>query len=174
MEYTQVEADVVARLVSKLPNGVTVVPLPESEAELRKPFQNARVTVCYKGSDYGDGSQGGMLRSTAQVSQNETLQLEVVIQSRFLRDKAFACYPLLSAVKKALIGFEPTHCHKMYARKNDWLANDQEPADLFTYVCSFECTTLVVEEYDTTAEDGARITQITLEDEVYGNTVVPG
>ena len=174
MNYEQLETDIVARLQPFMPTGVDVMKLPESEKDLEGlPFQNGRITVCYKGSDYGDGQRGAnLMRSTAQMVQNEQLQVEIVIQSRFLRTGNDSAHKLLALIKRALVGFSPANCDRMYIHKQIMLPDEREVADIYTFVQSFECTSLIVEDFDDTSEDIALISQITVNDQVYGDIQV--
>lgn len=175
MNYEQVETDIVNRLAPFMPFGVDVMKLPETENDLNgKPFRNGRITVCYKGSDFGDGiGQSNPLRSTAQTVQQEQLQIEIVVQSRLLRTGNDSGLKLIQLVKRALAGFKPTHCDRMHLIKQLLLPDDKGGSDIYTFVQSFECTSLVVEEFDSTSEDIAVITQITVIDEANGNIQVP-
>jgi hypothetical protein len=175
MNYEQVETDIVERLQGLMPNGVQVIKLPESEEDLQGlPFQNARVTVCYKGSDYGDGMRGSnLLRSTGQTVKQEILQVEVVIQSRFLRTGNDSAHKLLALVKRSLVGFQPENCDRMYIHKQIMLPDEREIADIYTFVQSFECTSMVVEEFDSTSEDIGLFSQITVNDEQNGDIQIP-
>lgn len=53
--YSGVEADIVAHLTPLASGGaIDVVQLPQVQSEQVKPFVNARVTVAYLKSDFGD------------------------------------------------------------------------------------------------------------------------
>lgn len=159
MTYEQIEQEVVARLQDKMPTGVEVAEFAESDSQLVKPFENAHISVLYKGSRFGEPGQN--LRSTAQVSQLETVQLEIIVRSRFLRGQTFSCMNLLKELRKALLGFRPTDCHRMYGVRSELvIPSSEEPSDIFTYICSFETSTLAVEEFDQNDGDGAPIEDI--------------
>lgn len=173
MNYAQLETEVVAKLEPFMPAGVSVVPFPDSEQDLDgKPFIRGRITVMYVDSDFGDLGSNNMLRSTAQVVQNEELVLEVVIQSRFLRTGNDSLYALIALVKRTLLGFEPTHCHRIHAKKFKRVSDDQDASDLFTQVLHFSTSTLAVEAYDESSETIGTINQIQIND-IYGNLQVP-
>lgn len=175
MNYETLETDIVARLSPFMPQGVDAVKLPESDADLRgKPFMSGRVTVMYASSEYGDPGANNFLRTTAQVAQLETVTTDVVVQSRFLRGKPDSLHRLVALVKRALTGFMPTDCNRMYLRRQRVVEKllEQDASDLFTCVLEFECTTLNVEEFDSTTGDGAPISQVQF-DSNHGQFQVP-
>lgn len=175
MNYEQLETDIVTRLSPLLPENSEVMKLPETDDDLRgKPFIGGRITVMYSGSDYGDPGGNNFTRSTAQVVQLETVMVDVVIQSRFLRSGDDSLHKLIRLVKRSLIGYQPTDCDRLYMRKQKVVdkLDQQDASDLFTCVMEFECTTMSIEEVDDTADDVGAITQIQLTDE-YGTVQVP-
>lgn len=173
MNYEQLETDIVTRLQPYMPAGVNVVPLPESDADMQgKPFINSRVTVMYTGSKYGDPGENRM-RSTGQMVQNETVMFDVFIQSRYLRTGDDSLHKMIPLVKRKLIGFVPTDCDRCFMDDQKIDIDKQDQSDIFNCVLSFRTTTLAVEEYDDTTDNGAVITSIEHQNEVYGNIQVP-
>lgn len=142
--YSDIEAEVVAHLADTLTAiQVDVVPLPEFQAEFARPFLNGRVTVVYKGSEFGDHRDIGM------VVQDEKIQIEVVIVCKKLRG-ASGIHGITELVKRKLLGFSPTDCNKMRLIKNGYHDYDKESA-LWSYSMIFETNYRLVEaaEYDT-------------------------
>ncbi len=171
MNYELLESQIVERVASFAPTGVEVVAFPENNADFVKPFEGAHISVLYKGSRYGDGAQS-WTRSTAQHVQLETVRVDLIIRSRFLRGADYGCLPLLKTVRTALVGYMPDNCDRVYMTGSEMIfPSEEQPGDIFTYVCTFEATSLAVEAWDDTTGDMATITQITLNSE-YGNVQV--
>lgn len=158
MNYELLEQETVDRIAAYVPAGVEVVPFPENNAEMVKPFESAHISVLYRGSKFSDPI------STAQITQTETNQIEVVLRSRFLRGADHSCYQLLKAIRKALIGWQASDCDRMYAAKSELvIPSTEEPGDIFTYILSFENTTFAVEDWEETTGDGADISNIQID-----------
>lgn len=144
MTYEAIETAIVERIQPFVPQGVQVVKLPEREDDMSRPFGTGKVTVAYKASRYGEpGSNSAMLRSTDHIVQLETLNLEVAIQSRFLRQPSKGIYNLWDMVRRAIVGFKPADCNRLYAKDFEYF---QYEDGLFTYVATLECTRLLVQE----------------------------
>lgn len=153
MNYETLEQDFVARLSAKLPNVAQVQPMPESDAEVLKPDNGCVVTVAYTGSKFGESNHTrGSMRSTAQISQTETCQVEIVLKSRFLRVEPYSIFAILPQIKKALLGFQATDCDRAYMTGQQMMVDENRNTDEFTWVLSFETTTLAVEDYDETQD----------------------
>ena len=104
MDYENLETEIVARLSPFLTVGITVEKLPELEADRKVPLPTkAKFTVIYAGSEYASPL------STAQISQEEKIFIQVLIESTFLRGN-LGVYNLASVLKKALTGFQPSGC----------------------------------------------------------------
>lgn len=144
MNYESLENEVVARLQPFTSVGITVEKLPEVEAE-KKTVTNghARLTVIYAGSEY-EGT-----RSTAQVSQNEKVFVQVLVESTFLRGPK-GVYNLINLVKKALTDFRPQNISKLQVTKHHTIGQPEavKENNMWQYQVIFQGTSLHVEEYD--------------------------
>lgn len=142
--YSQIESEIVDHL-EVITNGgaVDVVQLPQIQEEYQRPFNIGRVTVAYKSSDFGEPG------SPYEISQEERIHIEVVIQARSLRGNT-GLHAITEAVKRRLIGFRPTDCTKMYLVKNGFTENNPDTAT-WAYSMVFESRYLLVEdkEYNT-------------------------
>lgn len=111
MNYKTLIDDFVLRLAPLLDDGIEVERLPETEGEYTKPFDNARVTVAYKSSEfYRQDVKGlpGSLSTNEYVGQ-EFAEVHVAVRSRLLYDDSTGVFAVTAAVKKLLYGFTPTH-----------------------------------------------------------------
>ncbi len=160
MFFEQLEKDIQARLKAKIGNGIDVDILPETESGYRKPFEKARVTVCYTSSDFDKP------KSTSEISQDEEQTIEVVIQARALRG-VMGIYDVANRISKALIGFRTAHSRKMYATSFKYSSKEE---NLWAYTYTFAIKTTVVEQPDDVSEP--LITQITQES-IYETSVTP-
>lgn len=162
MNYEQLETQIVARVDANTPSSVVVAAFPENNAELIKPYEGAHITVLYKGSTFGDGSRGqSLVRSTAQVVQHEVVRFDLIIRSRFLRGHDYSCLRLLKSVRSALVGYMPDDCDRVSMTGSEMVfSQDEQPGDVFTYVCSFETTTLAVENFDEATEQLGVLTDV--------------
>ncbi len=152
--YSEIEAEIVSHLgVIENGGGVDVVQLPSTQEEFARPFAAGRVTVAYKSSDFGDP------KSPFEVSQEELIQVELVVQARNLRG-ANGLHAITDKVKKRLLGFSPTDCSKMYLTKNGF--SDHNPdTGLWSYSMLFQTKYLLVE--DKTFNTEAALEQVTFE-----------
>lgn len=137
--YSQIEQEVVTWL-GPLTNGggVDVVQLPQLQADFDRPFMKGRITVAYKSSDFGD------VINTHHIVQDEKIQVELIIQSRKLRDDD-GLHAITEAVKRRLVGFAPTDCSKMYIVKNGFTNHDSQSA-LWQYSMIFETKYRLIED----------------------------
>lgn len=150
MNYELLEQQIVEKLAVDAPDGVETVAFPESNGDFAKPFEGAHISVLYKGSRFGDGGNSqNFARSTAQTVQSETVRFDLIIRSRFLRGVDHSCLRLLKTVRTSLVGFMPDNCDRVYMTGSEMVfPSDEQPADIFTYICSFEAHTLAVEAFD--------------------------
>jgi hypothetical protein len=157
MDYTQAEADIVARLAPLAALGHAVSHLPENQAEFERAFSNAGIIVGYSGSDYGHSGKGSVL-STADVSQEEIAEFTISIQSRTKRGPK-GIHDILSKVKKLVLGFQPTDGGRLYFKEGSF---PEEPwkEGLWTYNLCVACKTRAVQDEQDTDLDQALITQI--------------
>ncbi len=162
MNYENLENEIVARLSPFMTVGITVERIPELESERQKPLPTkAKFTVIYAGSEYGNAM------STAQISQEEKIFIQILIESTFLRGN-FGVYNLASVLKKALTGFQPSGCRRIQVTKHHTIGseNAEKINNQWNYNVIFQTTSLHVEDF---TEDLTLILQkITLVDQPDG------
>ena len=143
MNYENLEIEIVARLTPFTTAGITVEKLPELESERSRPLPTkAKFTVIYAGSEYSSPM------STAQISQEEKIFIQVLIESTFLRG-TFGVYNLASILKKALTGFQPSGCRRMQVTKHHTIGgeNAEKINNMWNYNVIFQTTALHVEDF---------------------------
>ena len=147
MIYEQIETAIVARLQLLMPSGVNVVKLPENEEDMQRPFASGRVTIFYKASRYSEPNAPnvGIMKSTDHIVQNETVVVEVAVQSRFLRSSGKGVYDIWEKLRRGLIGYKPADCNRIYARDFEYSSYQD---GIFTYVGNVECNRLSVQEVE--------------------------
>lgn len=162
MNYETLENEIVARLTPFVTVGITVEKIPELESERTKPLPTkAKFTVIYAGSEYGSSL------STSQVSQEEKIFIQVLIESTFLRG-SLGVYNLASVLKKALTGFQPSGCRRIQVTKHHTIGGEeaQKINNMWNYNVIFQTTSIHVEDFE---EDLTLILEkITLIDEPDG------
>lgn len=144
MNYENLEIEIVNRLAPFLSVGVTVESLPELEVDRSRPLPTkARFTVIYAGSEYGSSL------STAQISQEEKIFIQVLIESTFLRGN-LGVYNLASVLKKALTGFKPSGCRRIQVTKHHTIGgeNAEKINNMWNYNVIFQTTALHVEDFE--------------------------
>ena len=142
--YSQIEQEIVDRLAPlTAQDTLDVLALPENQADYERPFLHGRITVAYKSSDFG------AIRSTNEIVQDEKIQIEVIIQARKLKGST-GLHSITEAVKRRLLGFDPTDCSKLYLVNNTFKEFNNDSA-LWLYSMVFECRYTLVEnaEYGT-------------------------
>lgn len=143
MNYETLEDEIVARLLPFMTVGVTVEKIPELEADRLKPLPTkAKFTVIYAGSEYGNAL------STAQISQEEKIFIQILIESTFLRG-SLGVYNLASVLKKALTGFMPSGCRRIQVTKHHTIGgeNAEKINNMWNYNVIFQTTALHVEDF---------------------------
>jgi hypothetical protein len=164
MNYDVVEAEIVTRLNAiKTSNSLTFIAnrLPEVQSGYDKPTTAARIYVAYKESKF-DG-----IRTTDPVVQDETPHFEVVVQARKLRG-AGAMYHTLGWIRRALLGYKPQNCNRLYLVDASIVNNED---DMFTHSMVFACKTTIVQDVD--AENLPVITEITLDSQFGTSEITP-
>lgn len=162
MNYENLEIEIVARLTPFATVGITVESLPELEADRSKPLPTkAKFTVIYAGSEYGSAL------STAQISQEEKIFIQILIESTFLRG-TLGVYNLASVLKKALTGFQPSGCRRIQVTKHHTIGGEeaQKINNMWNYNVIFQTTSLHVEDF--TEDLSLLLEKITLIDEPDG------
>jgi hypothetical protein len=145
MEYEQLENDIVARLTPGLP-GVEVSALPDTLVEFNKSFKTGKITVAYKGSKFNKA------QSTNALSQQETVEFELIVQARLLRG-ATGVYTFLEQVKRLILGYKLTHTDRVYLQDQALIVSDAK-AETFTFSMGVACVKLTVEETNLDEDDG--------------------
>lgn len=143
MNYEQLEDEIVLRLFPFTTVGVEVRKMPENEADFTRPTPTkAQITVIYAGSEYGN------TMSTAQVSQEEKIFVQLLIESTFLRGNV-GIYTLISLIKKALTGFQPSNCRRMQVTKHHSIGGEevQKINNRWNYNVIFQTTSMHVEDF---------------------------
>jgi hypothetical protein len=143
MNYENFEEEIVGRLSFMNTADILVEKMPELESERNKPLPTkAKITVIYAGSEYGNST------STSQVSQEEKIFIQILIESTFLRG-ALGIYNLVSVIKSALIGFRPTFCRRIQVTKHHTIGgeNAEKINNQWNYNIIFQTTALGVEDF---------------------------
>lgn len=144
MNYETLETEIVTRLTPFISAGITVEKLPELEADRSKPLPTkAKFTVIYAGSEYGNSM------STAQISQEEKIFIQVLIESTFLRG-TLGVYNLASILKQALTGFKPSGCRRIQVTKHHTIGgeNAEKINNMWNYNVIFQTTSVHVEDFE--------------------------
>lgn len=144
MNYELLESEIVTRLLPFATVGVQVVAMPEVESERKKALPTkAKFTVIYAGSEYPT------LNSTAQVSMEEKIFVSVLIESTFLRGN-MGVYNLVTVLKKALIGFRPTGCHRIQPVKHHTIGTPEAVKidNMWNYQAVFQTSSMTVENFE--------------------------
>lgn len=143
MDYEVLQDAFVTRLQPFLSVGITAVRLPENEAERKRPKPtDVKFTVIYAGSEYGSPD------STAQISQEEKVFIQILIESTFLYGPK-GVYALASLLKKVFTGFKPQGCKRFQVSKHHTIGQpDAEKKDnMWQYQVIFQSTSVHVEDY---------------------------
>lgn len=140
--YEDLEKEIAARLEGPLGEiGFNVVPLPDTESDFDKPQRQGLVTVTYRGSGYGDD-----VRTTDAVAQDETITIELTVESKFRRNGPQGQGGVLSALlltRALLLGYKPENCKKMWGGEQDF---DSYNDRLWAYGQTFQTSALAVEK----------------------------
>ena len=158
MNYETLETEIVTRLSFMNTADILVEKLPELEADRSKPLPTkAKITVIYAGSEYGNSM------STSQVSQEEKLFIQILIESTFLRG-SMGIYALASILKKALTGFRPQNITRLQVSKHHTIGQPEAEKinNMWNYQIIFQGNNLHVEDF--TEDIGPLLTKITYED----------
>jgi hypothetical protein len=161
MNYIQdIETAIVTRLQDFENLGFTTVALPEKQTDFEKPFLNGKITVCYHSSEYEKP------QSTMHVSQYETINIIISVQSRRLRTLGnnIGIYDMISLLRRYLIGFIPNGAGWRMFAKEVQLNKAEFSENLWTYYAIFSVKTLAVEDFQPITEPP--ITQITFNTEI--------
>lgn len=152
------EADIITRLgAAGLPEGIEVIPMPETPEEYERKFDKHRVTVAFNAAKWRENE------ATDLINQVADIDFAIIVQSKFLRG-ADGVYSIFKKVKKYLVGFAPTGCRKLKS-KDFMLYSDEK--DLFTFLyfvtCPFYAAEFIEDDEELAA---ARINRITGDEEI--------
>lgn len=139
MNYEQAENEIVARMQSfaGLADVADIIPLPDDVSNYRTPVAKALVTTVFLGEKY-DANQ-----SVGQSAQHYGISFNVSVQARKLRGEE-GVYSVCELVKKALIGFRPTHCGMLTLADHEF-ADYQN--DIWEHSITFVCRSLRTKDY---------------------------
>jgi len=167
MNYGTIESAIQSRLSSL--TGVTVIVLPDVEADFKLPFAVGKITVAYKDSKYLPQRGTGNIQS-----QEETMGFDLVIQAK-KRTGTVGIYKIMEAVKARLFGFAPADCGPIYFPVDEKAITFLEHKEgIWSYLMLVQCTTLLVQLPDD--ESLGLATKITLEsgaDAIVIDTQIP-
>ncbi len=142
MDYEQAEDDIVTRLMPFINAGIDIAKLPEAQADFKRPFDKAKITIGYKGSKWDKPT------STGHISQDEDVMFEFSIQSRTLRGDR-GIYIVKALIIQALVGFAPTDCDKMYCKESGMTGAKEVFEDgVWTYTLIMCCRNVSVEDFE--------------------------
>lgn len=156
MRIENIEDDIKTRLAAQdwAANGgsegqVKIIILPETDLDNeRKSFKRGRLIVGFKNVEFEK------TKSVSQVYQDGDVEVTITIESTKLRGE-YSIYDFYNKVRKALLGYDPTDCGKMWMRSFGFV--DYE-AGIFVYEMCLAAPTAIVE--DASPQTGPSITSI--------------
>lgn len=154
--YDKLEKEIIDRLRPVFNPKIQIVQTPQSEKDFDLPFLNGRITVVYAQSGYGEST------STAQIRQLETLQFEVIIQSKLLRG-VDGLHDINERTRRRLTGWMPTSCGRVWMQKNGFVERDAQN-NVFTYTLTIATTYLFIQEFENEGGEPFREAQFNIEE----------
>lgn len=142
MNYELSEASIIERLVPFKTAGIELQALPEKLSDFQRPFTRGRIIVGYKGSKWAE-----KIKSAGHSTQDEEVIWEITFQSRFLRGD-FGIYTLMSTAIRALVGFAPENCDKMYCKEGGMTGVATLEEGVWTYSLLMACSNINVEDFE--------------------------
>lgn len=137
------ENDIRQRLIDKInDSNIDIEVLPDALDAWRRPFEKGRISVTYDMSKYGKVDEIGLIK------QEDVMHFCLFIQCR-TRQGEYGLYDLFNRSKKAVIGYAPTHCSKIYGISFEHVERAQ---DVWVYEFKIACNNILVENFDT--DDG--------------------
>lgn len=145
MDYEASEDLIIARLAPLVTAGCEVVPLPDVQAQVKKPITKPRITVAWNGSDTDPTS------STGNMIQSSTSGFEITIQWNKKRG-AGGIYALMKIIKIYLLGFELRTASggKMWLNKEEFADYDEQ--SIWNYRMLFSVKSMEAEAATTEAD----------------------
>lgn len=167
MNYETLESEIVARIAPLASADLSIVGMPESEAERKRALPTkARITVIYAGSEYDKTT------STGQNRNAENVFITLFIESTFLRGPV-GIYNLIRVMKLAFSGYKPTNCQRLEPVKHHSIGDNpvEKRDNLWEYQMIFSTTALSIENF---IEDiSILVSQITLNGSNDDTSVIP-
>lgn len=108
MFFEDLENEIASRIVQKVSPSFIVEVLPDDNSSYSRPFDKTKISVCYIESQYNKP------KSTGYTAQEEGMNFEIVIVSRNRRGVG-GLYDAFNQVRKAIIGYVPANCNRIYA-----------------------------------------------------------
>lgn len=142
---------VVERLKVKLPQ-LAVEYFPDRPAEYRLNHPRGALLVSYLGSQFNTTVD------VTYIAQPRTVKLSVTVVLRQLNGKGGAV-DAVDAVRRALVGFRPPDCRKVWAVSEKFLG---ETAGLWQYAVDLASEAMLVEDADVNTE--SRLIDVTYEE----------
>ena len=138
MIFEALEIELIDRLKSRIPEGIGIEVdlLPENQAGFERPLVNGIIWVCYNASKFSD------TMSTSAIVQEETITLELRIQSTKLRG-AKGIYAIEKLTRAILLGFRPQVTGGKITIEDFGFTEFKE--NLWTYTMQLQTKTLTVE-----------------------------
>jgi hypothetical protein len=136
MGYESSEAEIVQQLSPLISGSIDVLPIPESQDDLRKSILRPRVWVAYNGTNYQPSQSSG------NIVQEATITFEVVVQSKKLRGPT-GVYVVLELIKLLLVGFRPTELNLLYLANEELIQLDDH--GVWNYRQVYSCKTRQVQ-----------------------------
>lgn len=166
MNYQAVEESIAEQLSSLSSVGISSAVLPDVQADYKTPI-GPTAWVSYVESSFEAVNLTPTHFSIGPTIQNEVLNFEMTIQAKKLRGDA-GIYKVIELVRRKLLGFAPTNCHKLYLVK---VIPEQFAENLYTYKLLMACSSVAMEDFE--EEGGVLITRIQLDDkEPFTDTTV--
>lgn len=150
MNYEELEDDIAGKIMPLAVDGVDVMVMPEKEADYKRPFKKAKVTVSI------GHSKAGKPETTSVVAQWETICVDLTLEARFLRGDD-GIYRLKKKVTDLIIGYRPPNYSRLIELEFRF---EQYTNGIYTYTLTVTTTALLVQSPD--AENFPNISQITM------------
>lgn len=141
--YDWLEDDIVSRLAPLTEGPVTVVALPDSQADYERKATGALVTVAVT-----DDEATGQIRDAGRVVQDGLVTIDVIVQSNLRRGDNMV-NSVARAVRLLLIGYHPTNCdRKIWFQSGRLLPSEDDKKGTYTYHLKLHTMVPVIEDFD--------------------------
>lgn len=138
MNYLTSIDEIIAKLTPAIGANAVVERMPELEGDMKKLTDQSRIYVAFSKSEWAEPDTLGL------VTQEGTLQFNVIVRSRRLYDSSTGIYALLHAAHGALIGFRPSNClYKLQLMREEL---DQLDAQEWLYISTYKTKILGLEQ----------------------------